>query len=138
MKVLLILALATVAVSNAIPTDTQITDEDTHMKSVQGDSDFNAGLRMERSRIRVANYDGVDALFRYRMTEIAENGIRKYGTSNWLKLAKHFRQHLDIDYPGKSWTCVAAKTMAYTARGYSKMFRMDVNNLEIFCHQHSP
>ena len=136
MKVLLILALATVAVSNAIPTDTQITDEDTHMKSVQGDSDFNAGLRMERSRFHVTNYDGVDAYFRHHMTDIADSGVRRYGTSNWLKLAKHFRRHLEINYPGKSWTCLAAKTLAYSARGYDKFFRMDVDDIEVFCQQH--
>ena len=135
MKVLLVLSLAIIAVTNAVPMGTEVAEEE-DLKSAQGDSDFNAGMELARSRFRVTNYDGVNSHFRYHMTEIAADAVRKYGTNNWSMLSKHFRYHLQKDYPGKSWTCLAAKTMAYSARGYTKMFRMDIDNVEVFCQQH--
>ena len=77
----------------------------------------------------------VDYYFTQRLEEIGRDGIQKYGRDNVDMMGKHFRYHLEIDYPG-NWSCMAAKTMAYSIREVNIYFRVEVGDIEVTCLQY--
>ena len=133
MKLILIVALLGLYHVNGLPTDETL-------KSIEGDSDFDEVLPKGRSGayvwVNVKNKSSrVDYEFIQRLKEIGWDGILKYGKDNVNMMGKHFRYHMEIDYPGK-WSCMAAKTMAYSIREVNIYFRVEVGDIEVTCLQY--
>jgi len=128
MKFILIVAL--LGLVNSLPTEETL-------KSIEGDSDFDQVLPKGRSGyVWVKNKSSrVDYYFTQRLEEIGRDGIQKYGKDNVDMMGKHFRYHLEIDYPG-NWSCMAAKTMAYSIREVNIYFRVEVGDIEVTCLQY--
>ena len=134
MKLILIVALLGLYHVNGLPTEETL-------KSIEGDSDFDLGGFL-RSRERYTGYvwvknksSRVDHAFTRRLEHIGRDGINKYGSDNVNMMGKHFRYHMEIDYPGK-WSCMAAKTMAFTIREVNIYFRVEVDDIEVTCLQY--
>ena len=134
MKLILIVALLGLHHVNGLPTEETL-------KSIEGDSDFDLGgylrPRERFGKVWVKNKSSrVDYEFIQRLKEIGWDGILKYGRDNVNMMGKHFRYHMEIDYPGK-WSCMAAKTMAFTIREVNIYFRVEVGDIEVTCLQYN-
>ena len=135
MKFILIVALLGLCHVNSLPTEETL-------KSIEGDSDFDQVLpkgRGRNSNVWVKNITPRllhDLSFLKRIVyTYGLDGIQKYGKDNVNMMGKHFRYHMEIDYPGK-WSCMAAKTMAYSIRNVNIYFRLDVGDIEVLCLQY--
>ena len=130
MKLILIVALLGLCNVNGLPTEETL-------KSMEGDSDFDETLPKGRSGyVWVKNKSSrVDYAFTNRLEEIGRDGIQKYGKDNVNMMGKHFRYHMEIDYPGK-WSCFSAETMAYSVKGVNIYFRVEVGDIEVSCVQY--
>ena len=89
---------------------------------------FNSG----RGRPKPKKTEGSTADFTRYLEEIGRDGLQKYGLYKFKLMAKHFRDHLEIDYPGK-WSCFSAKTMFPTTKSSWNSFRIEVGDFEVAC-----
>ena len=129
MKLILIAIL--LGLVNGLPTEEKL-------ESIKGEPGFVRVKYMSewifsgRGRPKPKKTEGSTADFTRYLEEIGRDGLQKYGLYKFKLMAKHFRDHLEIDYPGK-WSCFSGKTKFPTTKASWNSFRIEVGDFEVAC-----